>query len=101
LSRHYRLFLFSNTNIIHYQHFAFRVPRVGDIAKLFHYTYYSHQIGLAKPHISSFEHVLAHGKMQANETLFLDDLPENVEGAKAVGMKTMRVEYPNQWLGWL
>jgi glucose-1-phosphatase len=101
LKKHYRLFLFSNTNVVHYHNFAFRVPIVGDIAKLFERTFYSHEIGLSKPSTQSFEHVLAQAGLKPHETLFLDDLPENIEGAINTGMQARLVESPNQWLEWL
>jgi FMN phosphatase YigB (HAD superfamily) len=101
LKQRYRLFLFSNTNEVHHRNFAFRVPLVGSIDKLFERTFYSHEIGLAKPSTESFELVLRQAGIKAHETLFLDDLPENVEGAQKVGMQARLVEYPNQWLEWL
>lgn len=101
LKDHYRLFLYSNTNITHYHNFAFRVPRMGDISQLFERTFYSHEIGLAKPGVDGFEHVLLQAGINAADTLFLDDLPENVQGAIQVGMAARLVEYPNQWLEWM
>jgi len=90
LRRHYRLFLFSNTNALHLTAFR-QIYRdafgVGSLEDLFEKTYYSHLIGQRKPDKSSFEHILAENGLVAAETLFVDDALVNVEAAVSVGMK--------------
>lgn len=101
LKKNYRTFLFSNTNIVHYRNFAFRVPIVGDIANLFEQTFYSHTLGLAKPHNEAYLQVLKIAGINAHQTLFLDDLPENIDAAKKSGIHARLVNTPNEWLNWL
>lgn len=101
LKQRYRIFLFSNTNITHYHNFANRVPLVGNISNLFEQTFYSHELGLAKPKPQAYERVLQLAGIEAHDTLFFDDLPENVEAAKKVGLRARLVEFPSQWMQWV
>ncbi len=56
---------------------------------LFDTEFYSCFIGAAKPHAAFFDKVVAQLGCDAGEVLFLDDRPENVEGAKQAGLKAM------------
>jgi FMN phosphatase YigB (HAD superfamily) len=47
---------------------------------------YSHEIGLTKPDPRVFEFMLAAMGTVPERTLFIDDVPENVEAARALGM---------------
>ncbi|MFT3740975.1 MAG: HAD family phosphatase [Breznakibacter sp.] len=97
----YRIFLFSNTNVTHFHNFADRVPLVGHMSNLFEKTFYSHEIGLAKPEPKAYKQVMELANINAGETIFFDDLPENVEAALTVGLKARLVEHPNQWMQWV
>jgi glucose-1-phosphatase len=92
LKNRYKLFLLSNTNIIHHQAFnKIFENTVGAYSfnSLFDKAYYSHEIGLRKPDAEAYEYVLRENNLQADETLFIDDTIGNIEGAKAVGMPTI------------
>ena len=76
LGKNYRLFLLSNANEIHIQFVnAFLKKRynIPSIIQFFEKTYYSHEIGMRKPHISTFEWVLKDSNILAEETLFIED----------------------------
>ena len=96
----YKIFLLSNTNNIHYHNFAFRVPMDANIDNYFHKAYYSHILGMSKPGIEIYQHVLKEQALQPHETLFIDDLQENIDGAEAIGMITHLATYPGEWLEW-
>lgn len=87
----YKLYLLSNTNSIHYSSFS-QKPGNGQGNKFFndYFTkaYYSHIIGLRKPDKEIYSFVLEDAGINAAETLFIDDLPGNIEGAKLVGLQT-------------
>lgn len=91
LSGQFNLYLFSNTNAIHINHFQRLFgQRFGHaLSDLFLKDYYSSEIGLRKPAPESFEYVLADAGLNAAETLFIDDSDANVEGAKKTGMSTI------------
>lgn len=50
---------------------------------------WSYQLGFAKPDPAIYHHVLKQLGTAAGETLFIDDKLENVEAARAVGMKAL------------
>ncbi len=98
LRTRYQLFLLSNTNSIHEKHFNRMVshctPHCG-LEPLFDKTYYSHQIGMRKPDLEIYGHVLEDNKIQAQETLFLDDNLGNLNAAKQLGINTYHVQKPD------
>ena len=86
----YRIFLLSNSNRIHYDHYlaSFR-ERFGyaDFDGLFEKAWFSFRMGMKKPDREIYDHVLSfHGLVPA-ETLFIDDLPANVQAAVDAGMQ--------------
>jgi putative hydrolase of the HAD superfamily len=48
---------------------------------------WSYELKVAKPDRAIYEHLLEKLGMPAEDTLFLDDKPVNIEAAHAVGMK--------------
>lgn len=94
LKNTHRLFLLSNTNAIHLRAFNAIIGEVSDQHSAdfwFSKTYYSHELGMRKPDVEIYNHVLADNKLQANQTLFFDDLLPNIQGASQVGMQTYHV----------
>lgn len=47
----------------------------------------SYQIKLVKPEPAIYEHLLAAHQLKASETIFIDDMPVNIEAAKQVGLQ--------------
>ena len=94
LKKQYRLFLFSNTNAIHLKSFRQTFSDNFEAAifdELFEKTYYSHEIKLRKPTKESFEYVVNDAGLNAAETLFIDDMLVNVEGARQAGLQAVQV----------
>ncbi len=48
---------------------------------------WSYQLGVVKPDAAIYRHTLKELGTRPEETLFLDDRPANIEGARAVGMQ--------------
>lgn len=93
----YRVFLFSNTNKIHYDSFiatAARENNCPDFNGLFEKAYYSHEFGRRKPVVSAFTELLSLEGLQAAETLFIDDTMANIEAAKQAGLQTIHLVAP-------
>ena len=57
-----------------------------DLVALFDLLVISAQIGAMKPAAAAYEAVLDRLAMPAHQTIFVDDRPENVEGANALGI---------------
>ncbi len=94
LRKRYKLFLFSNTNAIHLQAFQkmFREQFGESLDDLFDKVYYSHVMGLRKPDEKSFRYILEDSNLSAEETLFIDDAKNNIEGAEKVGLRTLYID---------
>ena len=91
LSNKYRIFLLSNTNVIHYNAYSQYLKDehgIDGLEPLFEKTYLSHEVGLRKPDAEIFELVLNENKLEASETLFIDDSEQHIKGAEVVGLKT-------------
>lgn len=85
----YRLFLLSNTNEIHVTAFSAYLQRTfgfSDFSGYFERWYYSCRIGKRKPDAEAFLHVLEENGLIAEETIFIDDSPQHVEGARKLGI---------------
>lgn len=100
-------YLYSNTNIIHYEVFQRRISETTPyhhLNDLFLRAYYSHEMGMRKPHPEGYLHILNEQGLKASDTLFVDDNADNIAGAKAVGLMTHhlqpeeRVETALAWL---
>lgn len=81
LQDHYDLYLLSNTSEIHRKNFEERY----NLSLLFKKTFYSHKMHKAKPDPAIFEEVIAETGLNPAETLFIDDLTENIQTAKELG----------------
>lgn len=99
VKENYKIYLLSNTNIIHVTRYSKYIDKVyghKSFENLFIKAYYSHEIGLRKPHVEIFHHVLQENNLNANETLFIDDTPQHIEGAKKAGLHAFHLKKPLQ-----
>jgi putative hydrolase of the HAD superfamily len=90
LKKKHRIFLLSNTNIIHRKAFNKIYESQfgnGSLDDFFHKAYYSYEIGLRKPDLEAYEFVLKQNNLTPSKTLFIDDSEPNVESAKKAGME--------------
>ena len=94
----YRTFLLSNINGIHYDFIHKYLKSEFGIENnnhLFEKTYYSHLVGKRKPDINIFKQVLDENDLVPSETLFIDDSPQHIEGAKKLGINTYLMTKPD------
>jgi putative hydrolase of the HAD superfamily len=83
LKPRYRLVLLSNTNELHARHF---LEKFHQQLAPFDAIVLSYKVGLRKPDARVYEYCRQQGgSPPACECLFIDDLPANVEGARACG----------------
>lgn len=97
INKKYQIFLFSNTNQIHYDAFmAIFKAQTGkhDFNQYFIKAYYSQELGLRKPYKESYQKIIDEQKLIPAETLFIDDTLKNIEGAKQVGLQTFHLAPP-------
>jgi glucose-1-phosphatase len=97
LRQHYSLYLLSNTNAIHLEEFNRLLQEsrgIPSLSSFFDRAYYSHEMGQRKPDKAAYQIVLDENGLNAAETVFIDDLLPNIEGAKAAGLHTIHLESP-------
>lgn len=92
LKKHYPLYLISNTNKLHFDHIKSNFK----ILRHFKKTFPSHEVGHRKPDREIYEKVLARIKLKPEETVFVDDVPKFVRGARKVGMHAIRFHNKKQ-----
>lgn len=92
----YNIYLFSNTNTIHYNAFIHIyeqvAPQLGldiNFEHFFKTAYYSHTLGQRKPEVAAFEAVIRDANLDPAQTLFIDDTLLNIEGAQKAGLQTI------------
>lgn len=96
-------YLFSNTNATHHARWS---KLYGHSLAPLRGHFVSHRMGRRKPEPAAFEHVVREIGVPPEGVLFFDDLPANVEGARAAGMQAVIVTAPadvaralEPWLG--
>lgn len=89
LSKKYRIFLLSNTNDLHIDAVRRSLDKsVGhrNLEQYFEKTYFSSAIGMRKPDSEIFEFVCRENNLDPAKTVFIDDSPQHIEGARSSGI---------------
>jgi putative hydrolase of the HAD superfamily len=97
IQQRYKIFLFSNTNLIHYIAFMEIYRNTTDrkdFDDFFIKAYYSHEIGFRKPYVDAYRYILKEQNLLPNETLFIDDTLKNIVGAQEAGLQTIHLQAP-------
>lgn len=95
----HRLILFSNTNPIHAPFIVEEYP----VFDLFDAAVFSHEIGAIKPEETFFTRAFEQFQIIPEETIYIDDLPENIGMGKQLGLHSFCYDYHNHsaLLKWL
>ncbi|MEI6823561.1 MAG: HAD family phosphatase [Bacteroidota bacterium] len=90
LKSEYNIYLLSNTNAIHYDIYINEIYKAGykSFDEIFNKAYFSHNVGMRKPHKDIYEYVLNEEKLIPEETLFIDDSLQNLQPAIDLGINT-------------
>lgn len=97
LRKDYNLYLLSNTNSIHFKvvEEIFKKDHPEDsFLGLFDKVFLSHEMGLRKPDKKIYEKVVEEIEANPEQCLFFDDLQENLNAAKEVGLQTYLINHP-------
>ena len=86
--RKWPLYALTNINTAHLQ---FQSQRFAKVLSNFRKVFASSTIGLRKPDPALFEHVVSAIGVPASRIMFFDDLPENIESARACGLHAVHV----------
>lgn len=100
VKKHYRTFLLSNNNQIHYEWILAYLKKEFNLENyddFFEKAYFSQLMKLRKPNVNIFEQVIRENNLNPDETLFIDDSPQHIEGAKKAGLHTLLMDvHPDQ-----
>jgi len=95
----HRLILFSNINGIHCPWIFTNFP---DFA-LFDAGVLSFEVGAIKPHAEIYQHAIDHHGLVPHETLYIDDLPQNIAAGREFGFRCWQYDLHQHdaFEGWL
>ncbi|SFS56927.1 putative hydrolase of the HAD superfamily [Zhouia amylolytica] len=90
----YRLFLLSNTNALHIDHVIKNIgaERFNRFKNCFEQFYLSHEINFRKPDLDIYKFVLNENNLKPEETLFIDDVEENITAAASLNIITWNLK---------
>lgn len=95
----YNTYILSNTNLIHeiaFEEMVMAATGRPSIREFVKEAYFSHEIGLRKPDLSFYNHLIEDISNYPSRMLFLDDRLDNVESARKAGMKAVQVFDPDK-----
>lgn len=94
LSERYKLFLLSNTDSIHIQHFEETVGEsfYSNFYQCFEKVYFSFELGMRKPNEDIYNYVLQKHNLASKRTLFIDDKKENTDSASKLGIQVWNLQ---------
>jgi putative hydrolase of the HAD superfamily len=85
LKNKYRIYLLSNTNIIHYNYFF---TESKELFEQFDKVFLSYEINMRKPDVEIYDFVCNSLEILPKECLFIDDSESNIIGAERAGLNT-------------
>ena len=94
ISKKYQLYLLSNTDSIHINHFK---ETNGDafynrFYNCFEKVYFSYDLGKRKPDVEIYNYVINENNLNTERTLFVDDNLDNIQGAKKTGLQVWHLQ---------
>jgi len=95
LKTQYRTFLLSNTNEIHLNYYFKKLKEwygVDNMSSFVHKEYYSCYLHMRKPDREIFEYVIRENNLNPDETLFIDDSAQHIEGAVKAGLRAFHIQ---------
>ena len=85
------LYMLSNSNPMHKEHWE---KNFADELEPFNQIFVSSDLGYRKPEADAYLHVVEALNTSPEKIVFFDDLADNVEAARAVGMQAVQVRSP-------
>ncbi len=95
LHQKYHTLLLSNTNSLHWDYSVKEFFK--DLSLYFEKCYLSFELGLAKPSLEIFYHMIKDSGIIPEETLFIDDSQTNCNAAETLGIHTWHIATNEDW----
>lgn len=93
----HQVFLLSNINDAHWEYCKQVYFQGQDMSRYFTRLFLSYEMHMIKPDACIYEEVIRQTGINPAETVYFDDLPENIAAGKAAGLQAIQV-LGNQWL---
>lgn len=90
----YKLYVLSNINALHAEWTREQIKNVP-----FEQVFFSNEMHLAKPDIRCYEQVIRETGIKPEETLYIDDIPANIEAGQNVGFECFLNDMADKWVG--
>lgn len=92
LRRHYRVYLLSNLSDLHWQEARRQAEVFGfSLDDCFDEVFLSYRLRMAKPDPRIFDHLIRTTGIEPAETLYIDDLPDNIEAGSRAGLQGHKI----------
>lgn len=88
LQPRYRLAVLTNTNALHWPRIVDEFELIDEVERVFA----SHQLGMIKPEIEIYQHVLEQLEVAPQRVLFVDDNQHNIDTAQHLGIQGLQVK---------
>jgi len=97
LGKKKRLFLLSNINEIHEEALLRYYSTLSQepFSRLFERVYFSHLLGMRKPDLDVFQHLIDENGLEPERTLFIDDSHQHIQGASKTGIQAIHLAPPH------
>ncbi len=97
LRKKHRVFLLSNTNSIHFNHYnQMLYKKTGrELKDYFHKAYLSFELGMRKPQPEIFQRLIIENNLNPFETIFIDDTKEHINAAHKLGIQAFLLKGAN------
>ena len=95
LKERYNLYLFSNTNQFNYDCFTAHLNQkygFDFFDTIFKAAYFSQILHIRKPKSEGFQKIMQEQQWNPAETLFIDDSPQHIEGARRCGLQAYHLQ---------
>ncbi len=89
----YKLYVLSNINELHAEWTREQLKGLP-----FEAVYFSNEMGLSKPDARCYEQVIRETGIKPEETLYIDDLPENIKAGQKAGFECFLNTTPDAWV---
>lgn len=97
LRKRFKLYLLSNTNVVHIRAFDEQFKQAHaqeNWMDLFDHVYYSYEMGMRKPDKEIYEFVLDDVQLKGDACIFIDDNEQNLVAAAACGIHVIHAKAP-------
>ncbi len=88
----YKLYVLSNINELHAEWTRKQLEGIP-----FEAVFFSNEIRIAKPDIRCYEHVIKETGIKQEETLYIDDIPANIEAGERLGFQCFLNTRSDEW----